>query len=113
MENTETKKIKLEVEIPSVIYAALIENKMRNQDEIMERVRLGVVELFYKMYNNQTLVPVPLKQYFEANYGEPPELLHIPNNRRSRRKKETDVSKVSDNDTDVESRSGMQSEHNS
>lgn len=87
MENKETKKVKLEVEIPSVIYMALIENKMRDQNEIMERVRQGVVEVFYKMYSNPSFVPVPLKQYFEANYGEPPEL-HIPKGRSKRKKVE-------------------------
>ena len=57
----ETKRIKLEVEIPTVIY-------------ILERARKGTVAAFYAMYRNPSLVPVPLRQYFEANYGAPPEL---------------------------------------
>ncbi len=110
MDNVETKKIKLEVEIPSVIYTALIGNKMRNQDEIMERVRQGVVEVFYKMYNNPSLVPIPLKQYFEANYGKPPEL-HI-SNRRSKRKKEEEPSKVFNDKIDISTCSDLPTEHN-
>ncbi len=74
MDKNETKKIKLEVEIPAVIYMALLENKMRDQENILERARKGAVAAFYAMYRNPSLVPVPLKQYFEANYGAPPEL---------------------------------------
>lgn len=70
----ETKRIKLEVEIPTVIYMALLENKMRDQEDILERARKGTVAAFYAMYRNPSLVPVPLRQYFEANYGAPPEL---------------------------------------
>ena len=66
----ETKRIKLEVEI----YMALLENKMRDQEDILERARKGTVAAFYAMYRNPSLVPVPLRQYFEANYGAPPEL---------------------------------------
>lgn len=74
MNKHETRKIKLEVEIPAVIYMALLENKMRDQEDILERAKRGTVEAFYAMYRNPSLVPVPLKQYFEANYGAPPEL---------------------------------------
>lgn len=110
MDNTETKKIKLEVEIPSVIYTALIGNKMRNPDEIMERVRQGVVEVFYKMYNNPSLVPIPLKQYFEANYGEPPKF-YI-SKRRSKRKKEEEFPKISDSKMNIIDCSALTTEYN-
>ncbi len=95
MEKQETKKVKLEVEIPSVIYMALLENKMRNQEEIMERARRSVVEAFYGMYRNPVLVPVPLKQYFEANYGAPPDL---PNQRKRSRKKQVEMQQSKSND---------------
>ena len=51
----ETKRIKLEVEIPTVIYMALLENKMRDQEDILERARKGTVAAFYAMYRNPSL----------------------------------------------------------
>ena len=44
MNKHETRKIKLEVEIPAVIYMALLENKMRDQEDILERAKRGTVE---------------------------------------------------------------------
>ena len=58
----ETKRIKLEVEIPTVIYMALLENKMRDQEDILERARKGTVAAFYAMYRNPSLVPIPLRK---------------------------------------------------
>lgn len=98
MENTDKKKIKLEVEIPTVIYMALLENKMRNQDEILEQARQGVVETFYNMYRNPSLVPVPLKQYFEANFGTPPELT---TKRKSKKKTALPPAEVSPTNEDT------------
>ena len=72
--SAETKRVRVEVEIPLAIYAALIENKLQNQENIMNRVKQAAVGAFYAMYHSQSVLPSSLRQYFEATYGKPPEL---------------------------------------
>lgn len=60
----ETKRIKLEVEIPTVIYMALLENKMRDQEDILERARKGTVAAFYAHVSKPFTCPCPAETIF-------------------------------------------------
>ena len=67
----ETRKFKIEVDIPYVYHEALVNNPLVGEDMIREKAQKAVLELFTRMYNNPRVVAEPLKRYLEAKLGAP------------------------------------------
>lgn len=70
--NTETRKIKLEIEIPFVYHEALLNNPMMDKTAIMEKAEKAASDAIAKAYNNPRVLPDAVKKYLEAKYGVPP-----------------------------------------
>lgn len=69
--NTETRKLKLEIEIPYIYYEALIANPSLEEDMMMQKVKKSVFDTLSKAYHNPRILPAPVKKYLEDKYGKP------------------------------------------
>lgn len=69
--NTETRKLKLEIEIPYVYYEALIANPSMKNNLILQKINKSAFDTLTKAYNNPRVLPAAVKQYLEDKYGTP------------------------------------------
>lgn len=69
--NTETRKLKLEIEIPYVYYEALIANPSMKNNLILQKINKAAFDTLTKAYNNPRVLPAAVKQYLEDKYGTP------------------------------------------
>ena len=69
--NTETRKVKLEIEIPYVYYEALIANPSMKDNLILQKINKSVYDTLSKAYHNSRILPTAVKQYLEDKYGKP------------------------------------------
>lgn len=67
----ESRKFRVEIDIPYVYHEALVNNPLVGEDKMREKAQKVVLELFSKMYNNPRVVAAPLKKYLEAKLGVP------------------------------------------
>lgn len=67
----ESRKFKVEIDIPYVYHEALVNNPLIGEEKMREKTQEVVLELFSKMYNNPRVVAEPLRRYLEAKLGAP------------------------------------------
>ncbi len=67
----ETRKFKIEIEIPCVYYEALIANPSLESSIIIQEINASAIRTLDRIYNNKKVLPTALRKYLEARYGIP------------------------------------------
>lgn len=89
--NTETRKLKLEIEIPYIYYEALIANPSMKNNLILQKINKSAFDTLTKAYNNPRVLPAAVKQYLEDKYGKPVILGTKPEETQTKKGKQKDI----------------------
>lgn len=68
---TEFRKYKVDVDIPFVLYEALLNNPTLGEEMVKERIEKAVYDALHKTYSNPKILPASVRKYLEAKHGVP------------------------------------------